>query len=58
LYYQLYKTSLPFSEFLEPSVRVTQTKLKSFELDELLNSASIKTILHGVLDGGDFLLKE
>ncbi|MBN8579319.1 MAG: hypothetical protein J0L96_01515 [Anaerolineae bacterium] len=58
LYYQLYKTSLLFGEFLEPSVRVTQTKLKSFEFDELLNSASIKTILNGVLDGGDFLLKE
>ena len=58
LYYQLYRTSLPFGNFLEPSVRVTQTKLKSFELDELLNSASIKTILQGVLDGGDFLLKE
>jgi Capsule polysaccharide biosynthesis protein len=58
LYYQLYRTSLPFGEFLEPSVRVTQTKLKSFELDELLNSASVKTILNGVLDGGDFLLKE
>ncbi|MEN9640806.1 MAG: hypothetical protein RLZZ262_2675 [Bacteroidota bacterium] len=58
LYYQLYRTSLPFGDFLEPSVRVTQTKLKSFELDELLNSASIKTILDGVLNGGDFLLKD
>jgi hypothetical protein len=58
LYYQLYRTSLPFGEFLEPSVRVTQTKLKSFELDELLKSASVKTILDGVLNGGDFLLKE
>ena len=58
LYYQLYRTSLPFGDFLEPSVRVTQTKLKSFELDELLNSASVKTILDGVLNGGDFLLKE
>lgn len=57
LYYQLYRTSLPFGQFLEPSVRVTQTKLKSFELDELLNSASIKTILHGVLDGGDCLVE-
>jgi hypothetical protein len=58
LYYQLYRTSLPFGEFLEPSVRVTQTKLKSFELDELLKSASVKTVLDGVLTGGDFLLKE
>ncbi|MEN9561975.1 MAG: hypothetical protein RIR73_219 [Chloroflexota bacterium] len=58
LYYQLYRTSLPFGDFLEPSVRVTQTKLKSFDLDELLNSASVKTILDGVLNGGDFLLKD
>jgi hypothetical protein len=58
LYYQLYKTSLPFGEFLEPSVRTTQTRLKSFELDKLLESDAIKVILGGVLDGGDFLLKE
>jgi hypothetical protein len=58
LYYQLYKTSLPFEAFLEPSVRTTQTRLKSFGLDELLASESIKVILEGVLDDGDFLLKE
>ena len=38
LYYQLYRTSLPFGDFLEPSVRTTQTRLKSFELRDLLNS--------------------
>ena len=58
LYYQLYKTSLPFEEFLEPSVRTTQTRLKSFGLDELLVSDAIKVILEGVLEDGDFLLKE
>ena len=58
LYYQLYRTSLPFEQFLEPSVRVTQTKLKSFDLDELVRSDSVKVILEGVLNGGDFLLKE
>jgi len=58
LYYQLYKTSLPFGEFLEPSVRTTQTRLKSFGLDELLEADAIRVILDGVLDGGDFLLKE
>lgn len=56
LYYQLFKTSLPFGDFLEPSVRTTQARLKSFELDELLESEAIKTILNGVLEGGDFLL--
>ena len=58
LYYQLYRTSLPFGDFLEPSVRTTQTRLKSFGFDELLNSDAIKAILDGLLDNGDFLLKE
>jgi hypothetical protein len=57
LYYQLFKTSLPFGNFLEPSVRTTQARLKSFELDELLESDAVKTILKGVLESGDFLLK-
>jgi hypothetical protein len=54
LYYQLYKTSLPFGEFLEPSVRTTQTKLKSFGLDELVEAESVKVILRGVLDNDNF----
>ncbi len=58
LYYQLFRTSLPFGEFLEPSVRTTQTRLKSFELDELMESSEVKVIIEGVLEGGDFLLKE
>jgi hypothetical protein len=57
LYYQLFRTSLPFGEFLEPSVRTTQARLKSFELNELLESESIKVIKDGVLEGWDFLLK-
>ncbi|MBC7876711.1 MAG: hypothetical protein H7Y59_06015 [Anaerolineales bacterium] len=58
LYYQLFRTSLPFGEFLEPSVRTTQTRLKSFELDELVRSESVQVIKDGVLEGGDFFLKE
>ena len=58
LYYQLFRTSLPFGEFLEPSVRTTQTRLKSFELEELVRSESVKVIKDGVLEGGDFLLRE
>ncbi|MDO9302277.1 MAG: hypothetical protein Q7T89_12880 [Anaerolineales bacterium] len=56
LYYQLFRTSLPFGEFLEPSVRTTQTRLKSFVLEELVRSESVKVIVDGVLEGGDFLL--
>jgi hypothetical protein len=58
LYYQLFRTSLPFEEFLEPSVRTTQTRLKSFGLEELMRAESVKVITEGVLEGGDFLLKE
>ena len=60
LYYQLFRTSLPFDVFLEPSVRTTQTKLKSFGLEALMpeNSKSIQTILDGLLNDEDFLLKE
>jgi hypothetical protein len=58
LYYQLFRTSLPFGEFLEPSVRTTQTRLRSFGLDELVRSEAVKVILDGVLEGGDFLLKK
>jgi len=58
LYYQLFRTSLPFGDFLEPSVRTTQTRLKSFELDELAEAETVKVILDGVLEDGDFLLKE
>ncbi|MFZ1041249.1 MAG: hypothetical protein WAN58_08050 [Anaerolineales bacterium] len=57
LYYQLFRTSLPFGDFLEPSVRTTQTRLKSFELEELLESDAVKVITEGVLGGGDFLLR-
>ena len=58
LYYQLFRTSLPFGDFLEPSVRTTQTRLKSFELDGLMRSEAMKVILDGVLAGGNFLLRE
>jgi hypothetical protein len=60
LYYQLFRTSLPFGDFLEPSVRTTQTRLKSFELDQLSpeKSKTFEAIFDGLLDNGDFLLKE
>jgi hypothetical protein len=57
LYYQLFKTSLPFGDFLEPSVRTTQTRLKSFGLEELVRSESLKVVTRGVLEEKDFLLE-
>ncbi|RPJ19050.1 MAG: hypothetical protein EHM33_30905, partial [Chloroflexi bacterium] len=60
LYYQLFRTSLPFGAFLEPSVRTTQTRLKSFELETLSpeNAKAMDAIFDGLLNNGDFLLKE
>ncbi|MBI5841123.1 MAG: hypothetical protein HZB19_13585 [Chloroflexi bacterium] len=58
LYYQLFRTSLPFGEFLEPSARTTQTRLKPFGLDGLMRSEVVEVVLDGVLEGGDFLLEE
>jgi len=58
LYYQLFRTSLPFEDFLDPSVRATQTTLKSFRLETLVESETVKVIKDGVLEGWDFLLKE
>ncbi len=58
LYYQLFKTSLPFEAFLEPSVRTTHTRLKSFDLEELLDSPAIQALLAGILGDGDFLLQD
>ncbi len=60
LYYQLFRSSLPFGDFLEPSVRTTQTRLRGFEVEMLSpeKSKALKAILDGVLEGGDFLLGE
>jgi hypothetical protein len=60
LYYQLFRSSLPFGDFLEPSVRTTQTRLKSFMLGMLSpeKSVAIKAFLNGVLEYKEFLLEE
>lgn len=60
LYYQLFRTSLPFGDFLQPSVRTTQTRLKSFPLEALSpeSSPAMRAILDGLLGDGDFLLGE
>ncbi len=58
LYYQLFRTSLPFDRFLEPSVRKTQARLRAFNPDELIQAPAVQTILEGMLSSGDFLLPE
>ncbi len=60
LYYQLFRASLPFEAYLAPGVRTTHARLKRFPLTALLpeNSPTMRAILRGVLEGGDFLLED
>jgi len=61
LYYQLFRSSLPFDTFLEEDrFWKGYVTLKPFDIDALRrqNSATLDTILHGILEHGDFLLPE
>ncbi|MFO3796063.1 MAG: hypothetical protein ACK8QZ_02100 [Anaerolineales bacterium] len=58
LYYQLFRTSLPFAPFLRSAMTPSHARLKPFKPQDLLRSAAIQTILHGLLENGDFLLAE
>jgi hypothetical protein len=61
LYYQLFRSSLPFDAFLEEdNFWKGYVTLKSFGIEALhrQNSATMDTILHGILENGDFLLPE
>ena len=61
LYYQLYRTSLPFDQFIEADgVWSGYVRLKDFTWQDLLpeNSLTLKIISQGLLEQGDFLLPE
>jgi hypothetical protein len=61
LYFQLYRTSLPFDKFLEPDgIWPGFVRLKKFNWQDLLpqNSATLQVISDGILSGKDFLLSE
>ncbi|MEW5830404.1 MAG: hypothetical protein AB1846_16065 [Chloroflexota bacterium] len=60
LYYQLFRTSLPFDRFIVPFYRPGMVKLKKFGWHELRaeNSPAIKAVLDGLLRGGEFLLED
>ncbi|MCX6066993.1 MAG: hypothetical protein NT121_14770 [Chloroflexi bacterium] len=58
LYYQLFRTSLPFGDFLESGVRSTHARLKIFDPRDLLKSRAIQTVTKGLLENGDFYLDE
>lgn len=61
LYWQLYRSSLSFEEYLKPDgVWAGYVTLKDFPWQALLpeNSTTLQTIHEGILHGGDFMLKE
>ena len=61
LYFQLYRTSLPFDRFLDPDgIWPGFVELKDFTWLDLLpeNSTTLKTISEGILQGEAFLLPE
>jgi hypothetical protein len=60
LFYQLYRTSLPFDDFLEEHPRPGFVELRSFPWQKLKpeNSPTMRAIVDGVVNGGDFLMAE
>jgi hypothetical protein len=60
LYYQLFRTSLPFDAYLTTSDHPSLTRFKDFYWEQLLpqNSPAMAAILEGVLNNGNFQLKE
>ena len=60
LYYQLFRTSLPFERYLDTSYHPGFTHFKDFFPADLLpeNSPAMNAILEGIREGGDFMLKE
>lgn len=60
LYYQLFRTSLPFDDYVEPTDFRGYVRLKPFHWKSLLPTASstVQTLLDGILGQGDLILKE
>lgn len=59
-YYQLFRTSLPFGDYLKARPRLGYVGLRRFPIERLspANSPAVQTILDGLLHDGDFLLSE
>ncbi len=60
LYYQLYRTSLPLDEFLQPAPRMGYVHLRSFSWQQLLpqNSPTMRVLQDGILNGETFLMPD
>lgn len=60
LYYQLFRTSLPFSDYLQNHPMPGYVSLKSFSLEDLKldNSVAVSVIHRGLIEDQPFLLQE
>jgi len=60
MYYQLFRTSLPFDAFLDATEQRGYVRLARFNLRSLApqHSPAIRAVLDGILAGGDFLLED
>lgn len=59
LYYQLFKVSLPFDQYLREYPSTGYVQLKEFPLSRLKpeNSPTIRVLLDGILKGKEFVLE-
>jgi hypothetical protein len=60
LYYQLFRSSLPFERYLQAHPLPGFVQLRSFSWEDLLpqNSPALRVISNGLLHGKPFLLEE
>ena len=60
MYYQLFRASLPFGEFLEAHKRPGYVRLRPFSWRQLTpkQSPTVRNLLEGILEGKPFLLGE
>ncbi len=57
-YYQLWRTPLPFGEFLEPHPSRGYVTIKEFPVEALAASEALRVIVEGILEGEEFLMPE
>ena len=56
LYFQAFRTALPFGDFLSPHHRMGYAYLKHFSVQQLAHSSAIEAIYGGVVNGKPFLV--
>jgi hypothetical protein len=57
-YYQLWRTPLPFGQFLEPHPTRGYVTLRDFPAEALAASESLRVIVRGIVEGEEFLMPE